>query len=154
MSIVKTSGWVFAMQFGALLGYSCFGFVADKLSRKKAFIIFLLCAAVLVPLVRQPAQPHHALLDRTPGGLFRLGLFQRLRRVPDRALPHQPARSGRGPLVYNVGRGVSALAPVIIGTLAATFGIGTSLFITSKFYLCGVLALFFLPETKGQALKS
>lgn len=54
--------------------------------------------------------------------------------------------------VYNGGRGVSALAP-ITQTLAAHFGIGTSLFITSFFYICGIATIFMLPETKGQGLK-
>lgn len=55
-------------------------------------------------------------------------------------------------LVYNSGRAVSALAPLVIGTLAKTRGIGPALGLTSAFFVLGAVLVLLLPETRGQAL--
>ncbi len=152
MDIVKTSGWVFAMQIGALAGYSSFGFAADKWGRKAAFVIFLTTAAVLVPLYGSLRNPTWLFILGPCIGFFGSGYFSGFGVLLSELFPTRLRGAGLG-FVYNGGRGVSALAPIIIGTLAATFGIGTSLFITSFFYVCGISVLFMLPETKGQELE-
>lgn len=152
MDIVKTSGWVFAMQIGALAGYSSFGFVADKWGRKRAFLIFLGAAALLVPIYGSLRNPTWLFLLGPCIGFFGSGYFSGFGVLLSELFPTRLRGAGLG-FVYNGGRGVSAFAPIIIGTLASTFGIGTSLFITSFFYICGIAVLFMLPETKGQELQ-
>lgn len=152
MDIVKTSGWVFVMQAGALVGYTSFGFVADKWGRKKAFALFLIIAAILVPTYGSLRNPTLLFLLGPFMGCFGSGYFSGFGVLLSELFPTRLRGAGLG-FVYNVGRGASALAPIIIGTLAATYGIGTSLFITSFFFLLGVCFLYFLPETKGQGLK-
>ena len=152
MSIVRTSGWVFAMQVGALIGYTSFGFLADRYGRKTAFVIFLATAAVLVPLYGSMRNPTLLFLVGPLVGCFGSGYFSGFGVMLSELFPTKLRGAAVG-FVYNVGRGASALAPIIIGTLAEYFGIGTSLFITSFFFICGVCALYFLPETKGQSLR-
>jgi MFS family permease len=152
MTIVKTSGWVFAMQIGALIGYTSFGFIADKYGRKTAFCIFLAAAAVLVPLYGSMRNPTLLFLVGPLIGCFGSGYFSGFGVMLSELFPTSLRGAGLG-FVYNVGRGASALAPIIIGTLADRFGIGTSLYITSFFFVCGIIALRFLPETKGQNLR-
>jgi MFS family permease len=152
MDIVKTSGWVFIMQIGALIGYTSFGFIADKWGRKKAFVLFLVIAAILVPVYGSLRSPALLLLLGPFLGCFGSGYFSGFGVLLSELFPTRLRGAGLG-LVYNVGRGASALAPIIIGTLAATYGIGSSLFITSLFYVLGMCFLYFLPETKGQRLK-
>ncbi len=152
MDIVKTSGWIFAMQLGALAGYSAFGFLADKWGRKQAFIFFLAIAAVLVPVYGSLRSPGWLFVLGPCIGFFGSGYFSGFGVLLSEIFPTRLRGAGLG-FVYNTGRGVSALAPIIIGSLAAQFGIGTSLFITSFFYLCGIGIIFLLPETKGQELQ-
>ena len=38
LSIVQTSGWTIVMQGGTFLGYVCFGYIADRFSRKYTYI--------------------------------------------------------------------------------------------------------------------
>ncbi|RHH26330.1 MFS transporter [Desulfovibrio sp. AM18-2] len=152
MDIVKTSGWIFAMQLGALAGYSAFGFLADKWGRRTAFIFFLAIAAVLVPIYGSLRNPAWLFILGPCIGFFGSGYFSGFGVLLSELFPTRLRGAGLG-FVYNTGRGVSALAPIIIGSLATHFGIGTSLFITSLFYLCGIGIIFLLPETKGQELQ-
>ena len=55
-------------------------------------------------------------------------------------------------LVYNTGRALSALAPWVIGGVAARHGFGFALTGTSLFFLAGGLLVFLLPETRGNHL--
>lgn len=152
MSIVKTSGWVFAMQIGALIGYTSFGYLADYAGRKKAFATFLLAAAVLVPIYGSLRDATLLFIVGPLIGCFGSGYFSGFGAFLSELFPTRMRGAAVG-FIYNFGRGVSALAPFIIGTLAKTYGIGTSLFITALFYALGVVMVMFLPETKGKVLE-
>lgn len=152
MNIVKTSGWVFAMQIGALFGYTSFGYLADYAGRKKAFAAFLLAAAILVPIYGSLRDATLLFVVGPFIGFFGSGYFSGFGAFLSELFPTRIRGAAVG-FIYNFGRGVSALAPFIIGTLAKTYGIGTSLFITALFYALGVVMVMFLPETKGRALE-
>jgi hypothetical protein len=63
--------------------------------------------------------------------------------------------SGQG-LGYNSGRLLGALAPYVIGALAAVPGIGiaSALMLTSAFYVAAGLLVFAFPDTSGRALEA
>ncbi len=56
---------------------------------------------------------------------------------------------------YNVGRGIGAVFPALVGFLAGRFGLGGAIVI---FAFCGfavmLAGLLLLPETKGRSLAS
>jgi hypothetical protein len=55
-------------------------------------------------------------------------------------------------LSYNIGRGLSAVAPFAVGALAARYGIGPAFFLqAAAFFVAAILALT-LPETRGRQL--
>jgi len=151
LDIVKTSGWVIAMQIGAFVGYSSFGAISDKIGRKKSFALFLVIAAIIVPIYGNMRDPFMLFVLGPIIGLFGSGYFSGFGAFLAELFPTRVRGTAQG-FVYNFGRGVSALAPVIIGTLAKTYGIGTSLLITSLFFVGGVLTVMLLPETRGKAL--
>lgn len=151
LDIVKTSGWIFTMQIGALLGYNSFGFICDQIGRKKTFALFLLAAAVIVPIYGGVRSPSLLFILGPLVGFFGSGYFSGFGAFLAELFPTRVRGTAQG-FVYNFGRGVSAFAPFIIGTLAKTYGIGTSLFITSLFFALGVGTVMFLPETKGKVL--
>ena len=55
--------------------------------------------------------------------------------------------AGQG-FVYNIGRGLSSLAPWVVGFFADRYGIGASLALNSAFFLLGAALIFTLPETR------
>ena len=62
------------------------------------------------------------------------------------------ARGTGGGFCYNVGRGVGALFPGIIGFLAAAIGLGGAIAFGVFGYVLAICALAFLPETAGRDL--
>jgi MFS family permease len=154
LGIVKSSAWIIPMQVGAFLGYTLFGFLADRFGRRPVFITFLAAAAVLVPVYGQLARHETLLLLLGPPiGFFGHGYFSVFGALLAELFPTRIRGFAQG-LTYNVGRAVSALAPWTIGALADRFGIGSALALTAAFFVAGTLLILPLPETRGQSLRS
>lgn len=152
MSIVKSSSWIVPMQIGAFFGYISFGFIADRIGRRPAFISFLLFAAFLVPVYGQLGREGLLLMVLGPFiGFFGHGYFSVFGSMLAELFPTRIRAAAQG-FCYNIGRAFSALAPYIIGALADRFGIGSALALTSAFFLTGGGLMLLLPETKGEEL--
>jgi hypothetical protein len=52
---------------------------------------------------------------------------------------------------FNVGRGVSAFAPLALGALATGVGLGTGLVVCAGFFLCSAFVMTFLPNLSSAA---
>lgn len=50
LTIVQTSGFVVPMQMGAFAGYVAFGWLADRIGRRPAFVCDVVAAAILTPI--------------------------------------------------------------------------------------------------------
>lgn len=152
MSIVQSSGWIVPMQIGAFLGYVLFGFLSDRFGRRPVFLVFVLAAAVLVPIYGQWGRHPTALMLMGPLiGFFGHGYFSVFGAMLAELFPSAIRGTAQG-LCYNVGRAASALAPLTIGALADRFGIGSALAVTSVFFIAGGALVYLLPETKGEDL--
>ena len=55
-------------------------------------------------------------------------------------------------VTYNVGRGLSALAPFTVGALAVHYGLGAAFSITSGAFLLAALLWIWIPETRGHGV--
>jgi MFS family permease len=151
LGVVKSSLWIVVMQTGAFFGYTTFGFLADRLGRRPTFFAFVLGAAALVPIYGQLRNETLLLVLGPVLGFFGHGYFSVFGSLLAEIFPSSMRGSATG-LVYNAGRAVSALSPLLIGALADRFGIGSALGATSFFYLLGALAMVFMPETRGEEL--
>ncbi len=52
-----------------------------------------------------------------------------------------------------MGRAVSGLAPISVGSLADRFGIGAALAFTGVFFAIGAALIFLLPDARGRELE-
>ena len=150
LSITKTSGWIFAMQIGAMLGYWCFGFLADLLGRRPAFLIYVLGAAIITPIygsVPQWGSERMLLIFGPIVGFVGTGFFSLFGSMLAELYPTAVRGAGQG-FAYNFGRGLSALAPYAVGALADRSGLGTALALNSAFFLVAAALIFLLPETR------
>jgi NADH:ubiquinone oxidoreductase subunit H len=55
-------------------------------------------------------------------------------------------------LSYNLGRGLSAIAPFVVGAMASRFGFLPAFFLLSGAFLAAAFLALALPETKGKQL--
>jgi MFS family permease len=151
LTIVRTSGFVVPMQMGAFAGYVAFGWLADKLGRRPAFVCYVLAAAILTPVYGATRDARILLWLGPAIGFFGTGFFSMFGAMLSELYPTRVRGAGLG-FVYNVGRGCSALAPWTVGYFADHYGIGTSLGLNSAFFALGALLVFTLPETKQAEL--
>jgi MFS family permease len=156
MNVVGSFGWILAVQAGAYFGYLSFGFIADRLGRRNAFILFMIVAALLVPVYGQMARSPMALLLLSPVlGYFGSGHFSMFGGFVAELFPAAVRATGQG-TSYNIGRMAGAVAPYTIGALATLpgIGIGLALSLTSAFFLLAAALTFTLPDRSGQALEA
>jgi MFS family permease len=152
MTVVKSVGWIVAVQTGAFFGYASFGFVSDRIGRRPAFVIYLAAAAILAPVYATLARnPLWLMVLGPPLGFFGHGYFSLFGSLLAEVFPTRIRGTGQG-FVYNCGRAMSALAPYTIGSLANRNGIGPALNVTSAFFIIGAVMIFFMPETRGKRL--
>lgn len=151
LSIVQTSGFIVPMQLGAFAGYVAFGWLADKLGRRPAFLLYVIGAAILTP-VYGASRDERTLLFLGPAiGFLGTGFFSLFGAMLAELYPTHLRGAGQG-FVYNLGRGFSSAAPWVVGFFADRYGIGASLALNSAFFLLGAALIFTLPETRKREL--
>ena len=152
LGFVKTTAWIIPLQVGAFLGYTSFGFFADRFGQRVTFAAFTLSAAVLIPIFGSGKLSSGELLAMSPLiGFFGHGYFSVFGSLLAELFPSAVRATAQG-LCYNVGRAASAFAPWAIGAVADLHGIGPALALTSFFFLAGTAVVFLLPESKGEVL--
>jgi MFS family permease len=157
MTIFQTTDWVFLLNIGTFLGYITFGWLADRLGRRVAFVFYMLSAAILVPSYGSAPQWAGAssatvLLYMGPLiGFFGTGFFALFGAMLAELYPTSVRGAGQG-FTYNFGRAIGALAPYLVGMVADQRGIGTALGVNAAFFLVGAVLIFTLPETRNRDL--
>lgn len=156
LDVVRTSGFMIAMQVGAFFGYLAFGWLADRFGRRPAFAAYVAIAALVTPLYGLAPRwgGEAALLALGPlVGFFGTGFFSLFGAMLAEIYPTAIRGLGQG-FVYNFGRGLSALAPYAVGALGDAAGLGAALGLNSAFFLAAAALVFLLPETRGRSLGS
>ncbi|MSO83004.1 MAG: MFS transporter [Acidobacteria bacterium] len=156
MGVVGSLAWIIPVQIGAYFGYLTFGFIADRVGRRRTFVLFMLAAALLVPIYGQMARSPLMLMLLGPVlGYFGHGYFSMFGSFIAELFPTAVRGTGQG-TSYNVGRMAGAVAPYTIGAVATLpgIGIGLALGVTSAFFLLAAGLVFALPDRSGQALEA
>jgi MFS family permease len=154
MGIVGSLPWIIPVQLGAYAGYLTFGFIADRIGRRQAFVLYMIGAALLVPVYGQMARSPFILLLLGPLlGYFGYGYFSMFGSFVAELYPAAVRATGQG-TSYNIGRMAGAVAPFTIGVIATQpgIGIGLALSVTSAFFLLAAALVFTLPDRSGQPL--
>ena len=156
MGVVGSLQWIVLMQIGAYFGYLTFGFIADKLGRRRTFVLFMIAAAIIAPLYGTlAATSPTALLVLSPLlGYFGHGYFSMFGGFVAELYPTEVRATGQG-TSYNLGRTLGAFAPYTVGVIATWPGVGIGLALTSTsvFFLLAAGLIFTLPDRSGQALE-
>ncbi len=151
LTVLDSSLWIIAITVGQFLGYVTFGFIADRLGRRQAYLVYLLVAAAVVPLYGM-ARAAWALLVLGPiVGFFGTGYFSGFGAITAELFPTRIRATAQG-FTYSVGRIASAAAPFIVGHLADRSGFEIAFLVISAAFLCSAGMSRLLPETRGKIL--
>ena len=145
------SAFVAVMQAGMWLGYVTFGFVSDRIGRKRTYVTYLLAAAALLAVYVTIRVPTVLLILGPFVAFAATGYFSGFGAVTAEIYPTSIRATAQG-FTYNTGRLVSALAPYTVGTLAETHGFGAALLVCSAAFLFAAFFWIWIPETRGRAL--
>jgi MFS family permease len=151
LQMLSSSTMILVMQLGMWFGYITFGFVSDRIGRKRTYITYLLLAALLLFLYVSIPAPFVLLALGPFVAFFATGYFSGFGAVTAEIFPTAIRGTAQG-FTYNLGRIVSAAAPFAVGTLAQNHGFGAALSISSLAFLMAALTWKWIPETRGRAL--
>ncbi len=141
--------FLLVMHTGSFAGYLTFGALADRFSRKKIYISYVFLAAILVPIYSATRDPMALLFIGPLIGFFGAGHFAGFGIITGELFPTHIRATAQG-FTYNIGRGVSALAPFTIGKLVDMYGFTAAFQATAVMYLLTGICLFMFPETRGR----
>jgi MFS family permease len=151
LSLVVGTTFYLVLSPGKWLGYASFGFFADAFGRRKPYFTYLLIAAILVPLYAVIRSPVLLLLLGPFVAFFGTGFFSGYAAIASELFPGEIRAAAMG-LSYNLGRGLSAIAPFAVGAIATRFGFLPGFFLLAGAFLAAALLALLLPETRGREL--
>jgi MFS family permease len=154
LSVLNTSAYLFVVIVGSFIGYMVSAWLADQLGRKRTLVMYAVCSFLtVVAYTYLPIGNSVMLLLGFPLGFFASGSFSPIGAFFTELFPSRLRGSGQG-FSYNVGRGIGALFPTLVGYLSARMGLGHAI---SAFavvaYLTMISATLLLPETRGRELQ-
>jgi MFS family permease len=143
---IKLVALLVAANNGAMfVGYNVFGYLADRIGRKPTIMLTLVAAAVILP-VYVLTRSHSVLVWIGPLFAFLASFGALFGAYLGELFPTRVRASGAG-FCFNVGRGVSAFAPLALGGIATGWGLATGLVICGSFFVLSALAMIPLPRT-------
>jgi len=137
------------LNLGMFVGYNVFGLIADRIGRKYALLLSLTGVGLTLPLYVVAAD-RAALLWLGPLFAFFAAFTGIFGSYLGELFPTRVRATGAG-FCFNVGRGVSALAPLTLGALATGAGLGTGLLVCAGIMLCAAVVMAFLPNLRSAA---
>jgi MFS family permease len=142
---------VFLNVAGMAPGYACFGWAADRLGRRRAFMLYTIAAAVLVPIYAAARQPAALMILGASVAFFGTGFFSGSGIIGSELFPTSVRARALG-LTYNGARALSSIAPFTIGRLGERHGLNSAFYVCGIAFLLSALTSAFIPETRGTEL--
>jgi MFS family permease len=152
-SLTNSGLWTATTVLGMAFGIWTFGQLADRIGRKPMFILFQCGAMSTVYLYSQITDSQTLLWMGAVMGMFVNGMVGGTGALISEAYP-TAARATAQNVLFNIGRGVGAMGPLAVGTLAAKYSFNAAIALLATIYLPAMIATAFLiPEFKGRALE-
>jgi MFS family permease len=154
LSVLNTGAYLIVVIVGSFVGYIVSAYLTDRLGRKQTLTLFAVCSFLTVAAYTFLPIPNQVMLVLGfPLGFFPSGSFGPMGAFLTELFPTRLRGSGQG-FSYNAGRGVGALFPPFVGYLSARIPLGHAIALfSSSAYLFMILAVSFLPETRGKELQ-
>lgn len=152
LSTTDRTGYLMMVIAGSIAGYWVSAWVSDGMGRRRSFILFACCAAVLILIYLRMPVSGGMLLIGFPLGFFAMGIFACMGACFSELFPSNVRGSGQG-FCYSVGRAIGAACPALIGAWSTHVSLAQSIgAMTAGAYALVVAAAWALPETRGRVL--
>jgi MFS family permease len=150
LSVMHTSGYLLIVIAGSFAGYLTAAQLSDRIGRKWTLILFAALSFTTVLLYTVlPISDHVTLFLGFPLGFFPSGAFSPMGAFFTELFPTSLRGSGQG-FAYNLGRGVGALFPALVGYFSTHMRLGEAIAVFSvSAYMLMALCVLLLPETRG-----
>jgi len=154
LSVLGTGLYLIVVIAGSFAGYIVSAYLTDRLGRKQTLTLFALGSLVTVAAYTFIPIPNNMMLSfGFPLGFFPSGSFGPMGAFLTELYPTRLRGSGQG-FSYNAGRSIGALFPPLVGFLSVRIPLGRAIALFSfGAYLLMILAVSFLPETRGRELE-
>jgi len=152
-NLTRSALWTAVTVLGMMAGIWIFGQLADRIGRKPSFLLFQAGAVVMVLTYSQLTHPAAMLWAGALMGMFVNGMLGGYGALMSEAYP-TAARATAQNVLFNLGRGVGGLGPVVVGVLAAAYSFQFAIALLAAIYLIDMVATAWLiPELKGIELE-
>jgi benzoate transport len=151
-SLTKSSLWTAVTVVGMAAGVVVFGLLADRIGHRRSFWIFQACAAVSVLAYSQLASPIALLVGGAVMGAFANGMIGGYGALTAELYP-TAVRSTAQNVLFNVGRAVGGLAPVVVAYIAERHGFATAIALLAVIYVIDMGAMLLIPDRRARELQ-
>ncbi|MBI5680764.1 MAG: MFS transporter [Methanobacterium sp.] len=155
-SLVKSALWVIVTQVGGFIGYLSFGFVADWIGRRPAYMIYsslMALGLVMITVLWDSVVIYPAVILSFMFLVgFGTGIFGGYGPLFSELFPTKIRNTATG-AAFNLARGVQFFTPIIIALIATKYSLGVGIFLAAIFALLTGIWVWTLPETKGRQLE-
>jgi MFS family permease len=146
---------IIIIQCGDFLGYTSFGYVAEKLGRRPAFTIYSFIMGISISMItlcwnQIDAVPDLIFVFMFLTG-FGTGFFGGFGALFSELFPTKIRNTGVG-TVFNLARGIQFLTPVTITIVATYFDLSYGIAIAAIFAILVGVWIWVFPETKGTVI--
>jgi MFS family permease len=152
-SLTQSALWTSVTILGMGFGIWLFGELADRIGRRPVFLAFQAGAFAMVLVYSQLTSPIGLLVGGAIMGIFVNGMLGGYGTLLAELYP-TPARATAQNVLFNIGRAVGGLGPLVVGGLAASYGFSAAIALLATIYLLDIAATALLiPERRGAALE-
>ena len=152
LAMIATTIGIIIIQCGDFTGYTTFGYVSEKLGRRKAFTIYSFIMAISISMITLCWNQ----IDKIPDLIlvfmfltgFGTGFFGGFGSLFSELFPTKIRNTGVG-TVFNLARGAQFITPLIITLIATYFDLSYGIAIAALFAFLVGIWIWVFPETKG-----
>ncbi len=144
--IVNAQIFMIALSLGQILGNLSAGWLASKWKKKPVYVMGAIGSALALPLLIYYNTASNVFALTFIFGIFKTIPFALNGAYMSESFPTNIRATAVG-TSFNLGRGFSALAPLIIGIVASKYSIGAGIMLMSLFWaLLAIIVGGFIPE--------